>query len=132
MPGSRQQALDRQFGILRPLAERPAQHVIENQFNRRPRYRFAAGGAVENNVLHRFAAQFRGLRLAQHPAHGIHDVGFAAAIRADDADQLPGQGNGSRIDKGFETGEFEFGQSHAGNGKGETPCLDGGRIIALT
>jgi hypothetical protein len=45
---------------------------------------------------------------------------------------LPGQGNGSRIDKGFETGEFEFGQSHAGNGKGKTPCLDGGRIIALT
>jgi hypothetical protein len=123
LPLSGQRALDRQFGKLRPLAQRPAEQIVENQLDGSARYRFAAGRPVEDDVHHRFAAQLGSFRLAQHPAHGVHDVGFAAAVRPDDADQLPGQGNGSRIDKGFEAGEFEFGQAHANGGRGETPCL---------
>ncbi len=132
LPLPRQRALDRKFGILRPLAERPAEQVLENQLDGSARHGLAARRPVEDDVHHRLAAQFGSFRLAQHPAHGIHDVGLAAAIWPDDADQLPGDGNGCRIDEGLEAGEFESGQAHwvtAGSGMA---CLDGGRIIAST
>jgi hypothetical protein len=51
-------------------------------------------------------------RFAQHPAHRIHDIGFAAAIRSNHADELTGQRQRRRIDEGFEAGEFQFGQAH--------------------
>ena len=129
LPGARQHALDRQFRVLRPLAEGAAELVVENQLDRGARHRLAAGRPVEDDVLHRLAAQLRCFRLAEHPAHGVHDVGFAAAIGADDADQLPGQGDRGRVDKGLEAGEFEFGQAHGMATAAQAPCLDGGRII---
>ena len=120
-----QRALDRKLGILRPLAKGATEQVVKNQFDRSARHRLAVRRAVEDDVHHRLAAQLRRLGLAQHPAYGIHDVGFAAAIGADDADQLPGQGNRSRIDKGFETGEFEFGQSHEAVAEANAPAMTG-------
>ena len=44
--------------------------------------------AVEDHVLHGVAAQVLGGGLAQHPAHGVDDVGLAAAVGADDADEM--------------------------------------------
>ena len=60
LPGTRQQALDRQFCVLRPLAGDAAQRVVENQLDSGTRHRFARSRAVEDHILHRFAAQFRG------------------------------------------------------------------------
>ncbi|OQA31436.1 MAG: hypothetical protein BWY57_02349 [Betaproteobacteria bacterium ADurb.Bin341] len=51
-----QHALDRQLGVLRPLAQRPAQRIVENEFNRGARHRRPAGRTVENHILHRLAA----------------------------------------------------------------------------
>ena len=59
LAGARQQALHRQLGILRPLAGNPSKRVVEDEFDRRPRHRFAPARAIEDHVLHRFAAQLR-------------------------------------------------------------------------
>ncbi len=42
------------------------------------------GGAVEDDVVHRLAAKDARALLAQRPGHGVADVGFAAAVGADD------------------------------------------------
>jgi len=42
----------------------------------------AVDGAVEDDVGHVLAAQMAGGALPQHPAHGVDDVGFAAAVGA--------------------------------------------------
>jgi len=65
-----------------------------------------ASGFVEDHVLHRVAAQRRGARLAQHPAHGVDDVGFAAAVRADDAHQLARHVYRGWIYEGLKTGQL--------------------------
>ena len=85
---ARQGALDRDFGVLTPLPGSLALGVVEYQFNRRATGRFACRRAVENDVLHRLAAQFGGLGLAEHPTHRIDDIGLAATVRADHTNQL--------------------------------------------
>src|SRR5690606_14780098 len=47
-----------------------------------------------------------------HPAHGVDDVGLAAAVGPHHADQLTGDGDDGGVDERFESGEFELGQSH--------------------
>ena len=101
---ARQHALHRDFRILRPLARGLAQAVVESQFHAGAAHRFSLRRAVEDHVLHRIAAQGRGTRLAQYPAHGVDHVGFAAAVRADYADELARHGDGGRIDEGLESG----------------------------
>ena len=112
LPAARELPLDGKLGVLRPLAGGTAERIVEHQFDRRTRHRLAAARTIEDDILHRFAAQFRSLRFAEHPAHGVDHVRFAATVRTNNADELPGQGNGRRIDKGFKTGKFEFGQAH--------------------
>ncbi len=100
---ARQGALDGDFGELAPLAGSLAVGIVEHQFHRGAAGRLAMRGTVEDHVLHRFAAQFGRLGLAQHPARGIDDVGFAAAVGADHADQLTRHLEVGGIDEGFET-----------------------------
>ena len=50
--------------------------------------------------------------LAHHPAHRIDDVRFAAAVRADDADQITGKVDCCWVHKGLEPGQFDFAESH--------------------
>ncbi len=52
-----QHALDRDFGVLAPLAGSAALGIIEHQFDTRPASLLARGGAVEDDVLHGFATQ---------------------------------------------------------------------------
>ena len=99
-----QHALDGDFGVGRPLPADLAQRVVEHQLDAGARHRLARAGAVEDHVLHGFAAQSRGARLAQHPAQSVDDVGLAAAVGADDAHKLPGQRDMGGIDEGLETG----------------------------
>ncbi len=87
---ARQDALDRQLGILPPLSADAARAVVERELDRRAADRLAVAGAVEDDVLHRLAAQRGRLRLAQHPADGVDDVRLAATVGADDADELSG------------------------------------------
>ncbi len=97
-----QDALHRDLGVLRPLPGGAAQRVVEHQLDRGARHRRAVDRAVEDDVLHRVAAQRRGARLAEHPAHRVDHVRFAAAVRADHADQLARHMDRSWIDEGLE------------------------------
>ncbi len=72
----------------------------------------AGGGAVENHILHALAAQLFGRSFAQHPAHGIDHVGFAAAVGTDHGHQLAGHVNGGGVGERFETGKFDGGEAH--------------------
>ena len=83
---ARQHTAHRDFGEQRPLAAGPVVGVVEHQFHTRTARLLARRRAVEDHVLHRLAAQFRCARLAQHPAHRIHDVRLAAAVRPHHAD----------------------------------------------
>ena len=107
-----QHALDRDLRVLRPLPGRFAEAVVENQLDARAIDRLALAGAVEKHVLHRLAAQMLGRSLAEHPAHRVDDVRFAAAVGADDADELAGSGNASGIYERLEAGEVDLGEAH--------------------
>src|SRR5690606_16472586 len=104
-------ALDRDLGIARPLPRRLALGVVEDELHACARHRLARGRTVEDHVLHRLAAQRRGARLAQHPAHGVDDVRLAAAVWADHADQVARREHGGGVDESLETSEFEFGKT---------------------
>jgi hypothetical protein len=63
---------------------------------------FAGIGAVEDDIGHFAAAQGLGRLLAQDPADGIGNIGFAAAIGADD-----GRDAGLKIQRRFVRERFE-------------------------
>jgi len=103
---TRERALDRNLGKAAPLTCSLAHAVVEQKLHRCAARRLAAGRAIENDILHRFAAQFGRLGFAQHPAHRVNDVGFAATVRSHNADQLAGYLKIGGIDEGFESGKF--------------------------
>src|SRR5204863_3307151 len=88
---ARQHALDRDLGKRVPLPAGARVFVAEHQLDAGAAGRLALARAVEDHVLHRLAAQLARLALAEHSAHGVDDVGFAAAVGPDDADALAGQ-----------------------------------------
>jgi hypothetical protein len=101
-------ALDRDLGVLAPLPGGAALGVVEKQLDAGAADFLAVAGALEDHVLDRLAAQLGGLGLAQHPAHGIDDVGLAAAVGADHARQLAGKKHGGGLDKGLEARKFQL------------------------
>ena len=86
-----QHPLDCNFSKLVPLPACTVGCVVKHKFHTGAARGFAAGGAIENDVLHGLTTQFTGTTLTQHPANGIDDVGFTAAIGADNAHQLAWQ-----------------------------------------
>ncbi len=102
-------ALDRDFGVLRPLAGGAPEFVVERQFDRGARRRLARARAVEDHVLHGLAAQVLGRRFAEHPAHRVDHVRLAAAVRPHHAGQLRGDRNDGGIDETLESGKFDVG-----------------------
>ena len=109
---ARQHALDGDLGEGVPLTAGARIGVVEHEFDTGPAGGLALARAVEDHVLHRLAAQLAGLALAQHPAHRVHDVGLAAAIGPDDADELAGKLERGRIGEGLEAREFDRIQAH--------------------
>ncbi len=99
---AREHAPHGDLGVGIPLPAGARQGVVEDQFHAGAAGRLAAGGAVEDHVLHRLAAQFAGLALAQHPAHGVDDVALAAAVRPHHADALARQLEGGGLGEGLE------------------------------
>ncbi len=107
-------AFDRYLGITDILTTCAAIAVIKNQFDRSCTDGFATAGTVKDNVSHRFAAQHLGRTLAHHPAHGIDDVRLAATIGPHHGHQVCREIGHGWIDKGFESCEFYFIESHRG------------------
>ncbi len=99
-----QHALDGNLAKLVPLATGAVVGVVKHQLDAGAAGRLAGGGAVKDDVLHRLAAQLARLGLAQHPAHRIHDVGFAATVGPHHAHQLPRQHEVGGFGKGLESG----------------------------
>ena len=92
-------ALDRNLGKLRPLPDGTSERIIEEHFDTGATDFLALARAFEDHILYRFATQLRGFRFAEHPTHGINDVGFATSVGADDTGQLAGENHYSRIDE---------------------------------
>ena len=86
-----QHPFDSDFLKLIPLSAGAVGLVVKHQLDTGAAGRFAGIGAVEDDVLHGLAAQFAGPAFAQHPTHGIDDVGFTAAVGADHTDKLSRQ-----------------------------------------
>ena len=63
---------------------------------------FPLGGAVEDHVLHFGAAQGAHRLLSQHPAHGVADIAFAAAVGPHHRGDAPLELQGGLVGKGFE------------------------------
>ena len=109
-----QHTLDGDLCKLTPLTTGAVVIVVKDQLDAGAAGGFSGSGAVENHVLHGLTTQFRRLGLAQHPAHRIHDVGFAATVGANHAHQLPGQQKVGRFSKRFEASKFDGIETHGG------------------
>src|SRR5213078_3819294 len=108
------------LGVAGPGSADAPERIVEDQLDRGASHGLAIGRAVEDDVGHVLAAKLLGGGLAQDPAHGVDDVGLAAAVGTDHAHELPGDGNGGRIDEGLEAGETDGGEAQsrdAWNGK---------------
>ena len=68
---------------------------------------FAFFGAVEDDVRHFAAAEGFGGGFAEDPADGVDDVGFAAAVGADDAGDALVEFEGGFVREGLEAVDFE-------------------------
>ena len=97
-------ARDDELGIVGKRTARAAITVVKMQGNARHARRPPVRRAGKDDIGHRLAAQLFGSRLAQHPAHGVDDVGFAATVRADDAGDGGIYRKDGVIGKGFESG----------------------------
>jgi hypothetical protein len=109
---ARQHPLDRDLAERVPLSAGTGVGVVEHELDARPTGRLALARAIEDHVLHGLAAQLARLALAEHPAHGVHDVGLAAAVRADDADALAGKLEGGGLGERLEAGQLDLVQTH--------------------
>jgi len=73
---------------------------------------FAGVGAVEDEVGHFASAQGAGGLFAKHPADGVKDVGFAAAIGADNGGDAGVEFQLDAVGKGFESCQLDVFQKH--------------------
>ena len=124
-------ALDSDLGELIPLPTGAVVAVVKIEFHAGAAGRFALGGAVEDHVLHGLATQLARLGLAQHPAHGVHDVGLAATVGAHHPHQLPRQHEVGRLSKRFEARELDGLKAHGDvrTDKAPTPKREGAQMI---
>ena len=100
-----------------PVHAQLARAIAEREADFRVADRFARIGAVKNDVRHFAAAErFRRL-LAKNPAHGIEDVGFAAAVRPDDRGYAFVEIENGFIDEGFKAEKLERLEVHAARGR---------------
>ena len=68
----------------------------------------AVGGAVEDDLFHIRPAQLLGAGLAHDPLQGLDDVGFAAAVGADNPGYPGFDMEIGRVDKALEALQAEF------------------------
>lgn len=101
------------FRVGRVFAHQGAVGVVEHQLDAGLADRFAAGGAVEDDVGHRFAAQVLCRTFAHHPTHRVDDIGFAATVRAHHRCHVAGKVDRGGVDERLEPGQPDAFQAHA-------------------
>src|SRR5690606_37560334 len=67
---------------------------------------------LEDRLLHLGASDRRGALLAEHPADGVADVGFPAAVRSDDGGDAVVESEFGPISERLETVEMETAKLH--------------------
>ena len=113
---ARQDALDGDLGEAVPRSAGARLGVVEDELDAGATRGLAQVRAVEDHVLHRLAAQLARLAFAEDPAHRIDDVRLAAAVRADDADELAGELEVGRFNERLEARELDRMKAH-GDGR---------------
>ena len=83
---------------------------VEDQLHRGRAHPLARWSRKMTSV--RESPRRRWRHFTHHPAHGVDDVGFAAAVGADDRGQVGRQVQRGRIDEGFETRQLDGAQTH--------------------
>src|SRR5262249_32944267 len=69
-------------------------------------------GAVEDDVRHGPPAEVLGALLPHGPADGVDDVGLAAAVGADDPDDVGVEMDDGPVDERLETADLELPDAH--------------------
>jgi hypothetical protein len=110
---ARQRAPHGNFGVVGVAAADRTVVIVEHELDRRHAHRFARARAVENDVLHRLAAQRLRGALAHDPAHGVDDVRLTAAVGTDDAGEIARELDDGGIDERLESGQLDLAQTHA-------------------
>ena len=98
-------AAHRDLVVRGEAAPGPAVQIVEDQLDAGAAHRLARPRSVEYDVRHGVAAQAARRDLPHHPADRVDDVGLAAAVRPDDADDVAGELDGGGIDEGLEARE---------------------------
>ena len=75
-------------------------------------HRPARRRALEDHLFHLRAAHEARALLAEHPAHGVGDVGLAASVRADDRRDARLEHELGGVGERLESLELELGQTH--------------------
>src|SRR5690606_25550190 len=91
LPVARYPAADGYLGEGGVFAHQRVVAVVEDQLDGRLGHRFAGVGAIEDDVGHRLATQVLRRTFAHHPAHGVDDVGLAAAVGPDHRRHVAGK-----------------------------------------
>ena len=87
--------------------------VVDGQRHRGVAHGPAGLGAAEDDVLHLAGtAQLAGARLAQDPADGVGNIGFARAVGPHDAGDAGADGEPGAVGEGFEALDLQFFQAH--------------------
>ena len=82
--------------------------VVERERDLSETMRPAPLRAAEDHVLHVFAAEAGGRLLAHAPLDGVHDIGFATAVRPDDTGDVVVEMDRRLVDEGFEANDLEL------------------------
>ena len=117
-------AADGELRIGGELAAHAAIAIVEDQLDGGEGGGLARGGAVEDDVGQCFAAQLAGGAFAHHPAHGVDDVRFAAAVRPDHRVAIARQNNRRGIHEGLEPDELDFLEPHGSRLPVRSPIND--------
>ena len=103
---------DLQLVLVVELAWRAAVAVVELQRDLGKIARRALFGAGKDHIVHFRAAHLAGVAFAHHPAQTLDNIGFAAAIRADNAGHARFDLDLCRVGKGLETGHLQGFENH--------------------
>ena len=110
---ARQLALHRDLVVGRVGPLHRCISVVEHQFDGGAAHRLAGPRSVEDHIVHRLRTQLLHARFAEHPAHRVDHIRFAAAVGADDRRQIGRQRQYAGVHKGLETGQFDLRKAHS-------------------
>ena len=118
-------------GDLGQIDRQLARRVVDGERDLGPAQLGSRGGAGENDVLHFRRAERAGPLGAEHPGHGVDDVGLAAPVRADHHRHPGLELQHRRVREGLETLHAERLQEHRGDPIGGLRVAEGSHLAVF-